>query len=393
MRRVTTEERRHRLAARHHLAAPGPDIVQIADDLVGYHATDPVTVYLAARARYPELTVDALEDALYERRSLLKLLGMRRTMFVVTPEVGAVIDAACTRTLSAGEHRRLEGVLEANGVTEDGSAWIAAITERVLDDLRRDGPATARELGVRIPELGVKVTMGQGRWAAEVAVSSRMLFLLATDAMVIRARPLGSWLSSQYRWAATDTWSPELLRPIGTAEAQSELILRWLHRFGPGTTTDLTWWTGLTKKAVTAALEAVGAVEVTLDEGGTGWLAPDDLDRPEPVDKPWAALLPGLDPTVMGWKQRDWYLDPAMVPELFDTNGNAGGTVWVWGRVVGGWAQRPDGSITVRLLDQVDPAGRHLIDTEAERLARWLDGTVVTPRFRTPLERQLTAQR
>ena len=53
----------------------------------------------------------------------------------------------------------------------------------------------------------------------------------------------------------------------------------------------------------------------------------------------------------MGWKLRDWYL-PAAAADAFDRNGNAGPTLWVDGRVVGAWAQAPDGEgICVADLD------------------------------------------
>ncbi len=51
---------------------------------------------------------------------------------------------------------------------------------------------------------------------------------------------------------------------------------------------------------------------------------PDDLESIDPVE-PWAALLPPLDPTTMGWKERDWYLG-SYKEQLFDTAGNAGPT-------------------------------------------------------------------
>jgi hypothetical protein len=104
-----------------------------------------------------------------------------------------------------------------------------------------------------------------------------------------------------------------------------ELLRRWLRAFGPATTTDIRWWTGWTAKLTASTLAAVGAVEVGLDDGA-GWLLPDDLDPP-PSPAPWVALLPALDATVMGWKQRDWYLGEH-AEALFDRNGNAGPTVW-----------------------------------------------------------------
>jgi hypothetical protein len=105
---------------------------------------------------------------------------------------------------------------------------------------------------------------------------------------------------------------------------------------------------------------------------------------------PWVALLPALDPTVMGWSGRDWYLGEHG-PTLFDRNGNAGPTVWWDGRVVGGWASRADGEIAVRLLEDVGAEGAAAVEAAAGGLARWLGGVRVTPRFRTPLERELSA--
>ena len=114
--------------------------------------------------------------------------------------------------------------------------------------------------------------------------------------------------------------------------------------------TDLKWWTGWTLTQTRAALGAIEAVEVDLD-GVPGFVLPGDLE-PEPEPEPWAAFLPSLDPTVMGWKERDWYLGEH-APTLFDRNGNAGPTVWWNGRVVGGWAGRRDGEIAFRLLEDV----------------------------------------
>ena len=101
------------------------------------------------------------------------------------------------------------------------------------------------------------------------------------------------------------------------------------------------------------ALADVGAVEVALRRrdrlGASG--------RPGAVRaaKPWVALLPSLDPTTMGWKERDWYLGDHG-PALFDRNGNAGPTVWVDGRIVGGWAQRATGEVVYELLEDVGRA-------------------------------------
>ena len=165
--------------------------------------------------------------------------------------------------------------------------------------------------------------------------------------------------------------------PLPAEEGYAELVRRWLRTFGPGTTNDIKWWLGSTVTAVRRSLELVGAVEVSLDSGATGWVLPDDLE-PEPEVEPWAALLPVLDPTTMGWKSRDFYLDPDHTPYLFDSNGNGGSTAWWDGRIVGCWVQDPDAVVAVVLREDVGADGVAALDAEANRLTAWLDGTRVS---------------
>jgi hypothetical protein len=117
---------------------------------------------------------------------------------------------------------------------------------------------------------------------------------------------------------------------------------------------------------------------VGLDGGGTGWVLPDDpaLDGVTPEVEPWVALLPVLDPTVMGWKERAFYLGDH-APQLFDTNGNAGTTAWWEGRVVGCWVQDEAGVVEVRLLEKLPRSATAALAVEAERLTAWLGGTRV----------------
>jgi DNA glycosylase AlkZ-like len=105
---IGVEERRARLGLRHHLAtAARTGAVEAARDLVGLHATDPSTVYLAARARMAVPEVAAVERALYDDRTLVRILGMRRTMFVEPVELMPVVQAACTQAIAVQERRRL----------------------------------------------------------------------------------------------------------------------------------------------------------------------------------------------------------------------------------------------------------------------------------------------
>jgi hypothetical protein len=93
----------------------------------------------------------------------------------------------------------------------------------------------------------------------------------------------------------------------------------------------------------------------------------------------------------MGWAERDWYLGPHR-SFLFDRSGNIGPTVWWAGRVVGGWTQRGDGEVVYRLLDDVGGDASATIEQEASRLEAWLGDARITPKFRTPLERELATR-
>jgi hypothetical protein len=361
--------------------------------LVTLHSTDAASVYLAAWARLDPAAGDPMEllaAELYERRTLVRMLGMRRTVYVVPAELAPVVQASSTRSIAVQERRRLLRLLAEAGVAADPAGWLADVEAATLAALAERGEALATELSAVVPGLREQLTMSAGKaYEGKIGVSTRVLFLLAADGHIVRGRPRGSWLSSQYRWAPAATWLPGAAAELTAEAARVELVRHWLASYGPGTLADLKWWTGWTVGALKPALAAAGAVEVELDGGGTGLLLPQDAE-PVPEPEPWVALLPGLDPTVMGWAGRGWYLGQ-YGPELFDRSGNPGPTVWCDGRIVGGWAQRAGGEVAYHLFEDLGAGAAAAVAAEADRLARWLGPVRVTPRFRTPLERKLSS--
>ena len=101
--------------------------------------------------------------------------------------------------------------------------------------------------------------------------------------------------------------------------------------------------------------------------------------------------MPGLDPSAMGWTERDWYLPPAHRKHVMDGTGNIGPTVWLDGRVVGGWAQRKDGEVVVQLLEDVGRDSQGPIIQAVHGLQAALGEIRVTPRFPAPLDKRLVA--
>jgi Winged helix DNA-binding domain len=383
--RIDVRQRRARAAARHLLAPPTrvATVEEVTDAVVALHSTDPATVFLSASARMARADVGAVERALYEDRTLLRLLCMRRTMFTVTAELAPAVYSSTARAIAAKQRTGLVKYLAEGGGWDD--RWLAGVERAVVAALRERGSATATELAQDVPGLREQVVVAVGKpYETRQNVNSRIVRTLAAENLIQRDRPRGGWTSSQFRWSL----APEL-PDVPVAQAKAELARRWLARYGPATAEDLKWWTGWGLTDVRRALAAIDAEPVELAEG-PGFVSAQDTE-PVADAAPWAALLPGLDPTPMGWRHRDWYLPTEHVGALFDPVGNVGPTVWWDGQVVGGWAQRKDGRIEWRLLTDVGAEAVAAIETEAARLADWVGDAHITPRFRTPLERELSS--
>lgn len=386
--RITDAQRRARLMARHALA-PEHRAATIEDAtraVVVLHATDPSTIQLSAWARTDGLQHDELHAALYDRRSLVKHMAMRRTLFVFPRELLSAGQVAAADRVAGQERRRLIADVQKTGLHADGAAWLQEAEAQVVAALAGGRLATSSELRDELPVLQGAVTYGEGkRWGGDVPIGPRVLTVASADGRIVRAANEGGWHVSRPRWGAMDDWLGAPLARPETAAGTAELVAAWLRAFGPGTTTDLKWWLGGTVAAVKHALADLQAVEVSLDGGGTGWVLPDDTAE-QAAPAPAAALLPGLDPTTMGWFERDWYLGGHR-EHLFDRNGNAGPTLWWDGRIVGGWRQDADGVVELQLLEDPGAQARRALAAEAVRLTEWLGGLRVTARFPSPLSK------
>lgn len=390
MRSMDTAQRRARLAVRHRLAPATrvDDPAEIARSLVVLHATDPATVFLAVAARSGALEPAHVERALYEDRTLLRMLAMRRTMFVAPAELVPTLQAAVADALAAKQRRNYARYLQ--GVVDgDVMAWLADVEEQTHRELLSRGSATGAQLGAAVPGLRTQVDTAPGKpYSKPTNITTWVLVTLGCEGRIVRGRPNGTWTSTQYVWEPIESWLPAGVPAMSPDAARADLARRWLYAFGPAPVTDLKWWTGWTLGETRKALAQLKVEEIDLG-GATGVALADDLD-PVPAPAPAASLLPALDPTPMGWQSRDWFLGPH-APALFDTNGNIGPTVWWDGRVVGGWGQRADGEIAWRALEDIGSEATAAIETEAARIQAWYGSIRAIPRFRTPLERELTA--
>jgi hypothetical protein len=183
----------------------------------------------------------------------------------------------------------------------DLDGWLAGTQDGVAAAVERLGTATGAELAKAEPRLRTALLPTTDKaYDVRRAITSQVLTLMAMEGRLVRGRPLGSWLSRQHAWEPPTAWWPDGIEPVEPAQARVRLVEEYLRRFGPALETDVAWWTGWAKGATRRALAAVD----TVDRAGGLVLADDDVPTDDVA--PTAVLLPALDPTPMGWKQRDW---------------------------------------------------------------------------------------
>ncbi|MFT5222147.1 MAG: hypothetical protein ACI867_000444 [Glaciecola sp.] len=387
---ITDQQRRARLVERQHLGGTASNVLQTVRDLVVVNSTDPVTPVLALWARIHGFDGADLDAALYEDRTLWRLHSMRRTLFVVAADEASMLDAAVGRKIAAAERKRLLEWLASAMPAEEIDGWLAETREAVLVAVSRGKGKRTSELVDLLPALSLHIEMGKG--PQKSPISTRLLHVMAVELDLVRTRPKGSWRGSQYRWDRTNSWfgeSLEVLVPIeDEAQARAALAGRYLASYGPVTRDDLKWFAGWTVPQTMEALAANGAVEVDLHRREKGWVLPDDVETPEVVEAGVVTLLPGLDPTPMAYKERRFFLGPHGT-DTFDETGNIGPTVWLDGKIIGGWAARDNGEVVAELLEEVGTEAAVAVSAEAARLTTWLEGAPIIPRFPSHVEKRL----
>ena len=150
---ITDVERRRRIGVRHRLA-PGSRATTLADAaaaMVAMHATDPAGVYLEARARMDQSSPELLSHEMYEQHAVLRMLAMRRTVFMASLDDVPLLHAAASRAVRETERRRTLKMLLDAGDEPDTAALLDALAIVGLAAVRQRGALSTSELRGWIP--------------------------------------------------------------------------------------------------------------------------------------------------------------------------------------------------------------------------------------------------
>jgi len=319
-----------------HLSDPAPvgELEQVVTGIVGLHATTATTPFLSLFARCRGFKKEHLTTALYSEKRLGRIRCMRKAIFILPKDAIPIAHAATHRLVTDVSTRHMV----AQGVN--------------VDDYER--------MATQISDLlvGREMTATQIKNAlACVLPLSTIIQLMCDEALLIRGKPKGSWRANQLRYARFVDYFPDLvLGSIPEVEATAYLVERYLRAFGPATENDIVWWLGLGKRRARAAMrllhDRVEALGVRGIDGEFIALrsesAPPECEssRSDPVIN----LLPCLDPYLMGYIERERYLDTRHYEHVFDRSGNATSTILVDGRVVGVWDYLGAGEGLIKLL-------------------------------------------
>jgi hypothetical protein len=345
--------RRHHLVER---AAPS-DLLRVVSDICGLHAQLQSSAGLSLWARIDGLERDALDDALWKRRALVKLWAMRGTLHLLpAAELGVWVSALGTYT-----NRGMTGHPEIDELTD---AIGRALEGRHL---------TREELALEVEQLTGSQTFGEwvrfswGSYLKPASFRGRLCFAPSDNGRV--------------RFTSPATWISGGIERPDSGEALRKATRRFLGAYAPLTAENLAlWWGGFGPARGVRMLEALGdeVVEVDVD-GERAWVLARDLPkmaRAKAVDT--ARLLPAFDPWVAGAARgAAALLEPRHRARVYRAQGWISPVVLVNGRIVGVWKHAGKGR---RVVVEIEPFGRlsgwarKYVEGEAAQLAEFLGG-------------------
>ncbi len=346
MPRFPSERAVTRVLARHQLATPWApaSIESVIGDVIGVQFTTPTTPYLAMKARLPDVSVERLDSALYERRSLSRMRCMRGMVYAVRTDMLPIVFASTNRQVShyARRYAAFRGVA---GVTYEHAR------EAILSALA-DGPLTTAEIRERV------------RLDIDVAAAVN---LMSAEGILLRDRPVRDWRDRRTTYIPLSAALPALrLDSVRESDADVALVRAHVRAFGPVLLEDTSWWTGIGQKRTRRALDVLGDEIMTVvlnGDAGEFLMHAADIDELAATGappSPSVALLPCLDPLLMGYRRRGRFIDDEHRPFVFDTAGRATSAVLIDGRVAGVWDT------------ETEPVPRVLLHLFGETRAGWI---------------------
>jgi len=336
------------------------DIIQIVKGIAGLHATSPTTPYLSLFSRTRGFTREKLDDELYTKRTLGKIRYVRKTVYIILRDMIPTAFAATRRMMEPAS----ESYCKYLGINQKE---YQKASQRIMKILKGRG-MTAREVS--------KVLGGTLSY-------SPILNLMCDQGLLMRGAPEKGWKSNIHTYYRFDEYFPSMnLNVVDEAEARKSVVKQYLASFGPATENDASWWTGFPKGQVRQIIkdlkDKITYVDVSGVNGAYLMLSSDktSLASEKPPEKHIVNILPSLDPYLMGYKDRERYLNREHYNFVFDRSGNATSTILLNGQVIGIW-DFEETFIKIFLFSKIETKTLKEIQAKAKRIGRFISGNEV----------------
>ena len=294
------------------------DIIQITNNICGLHSTNLTTSYLSLFARSNTFFKSVLEKELYINKTLGRIRGMRRTLFIETREMIPIVHSATSQLIN----KSFEKYMEARGITLKD---YQDISKQILNNLK----------GKELSAQEIRTYLD-----SKLDVPG-IIQVMCNNRLLIRGKPIKDWKDRRNRYALFHDYFPTInVSEFTEKQAIQKLVECYIKAYGPVSENDISWWSGLTKTKIS-------------ELNGELLLYQEDLSYLENMDifqEPTLTMLPELDPYPMGYKDRERYINMNNYNYVFDKSGNITATILLDGVVIGVWDTENKKIPVVKLL-------------------------------------------
>ena len=367
--RLSWEQVCARRLRRQGLDAPWPDAgpADVAGALGGVHAQVMAAAEVSVCIRLAGAGRDAVRDALWRERTLVKTRGPRGTVHLLASVDLPLWTGALGAVSAAGGQAPGAGLTRAQA-----DAVVAAIGDALEDaaDLTAD-------------ELTAAIVRRTGAWAAEPAMDAfqgkwpRWMGAMHA-ASNAGAMCFGPNRGRRVTFTSPRRWLPGF-RPEPGEAAVAEVLRRYLRAFGPATPAHFARWLAAPPKWASALFASLGDTLQPVDvEGEPGWVVAGDTEAP-PDPPRGVRLLPYFDAYAVGCFPRE-RLFPGRAYARALARGQAGNypVLLIDGVVAGVWHQRRAGKtieFTVEPFGRLSAAQGRELEDQVQRVGGLLEGT------------------
>ena len=327
----------------------------------GVQAQDRLGEQLGLAARSTGFTATAVDQARTIDRTVVRTWLMRGTLHLVPSAdlhwmldlLGPAMDAKALKRRASLD------------ITADDHGRVLAF---LREELTNRGPLTRREIGAALCSAGLP-------WQG--AATPHLLRTASLHGVMC----FGPARDGESTLVSLDDWLPSSgPRPPDPA---AELARRYFSAFGPATSADFRWWSGLPAAQARSAIEKISGelATVSVEYKNMSMMAGAAERIEEVLTGPRGVLrvLGPFDPYLLGYAKRDLGVAEGLLKRV-----NAGGAmirscVMVDGRLVGTWdrKRRTRGlTVTVKTFEPLSGGERAQVDRQFLEFARFLDSDI-----------------